>query len=220
MPAPVYLVSFPCGFVDRSSQEHLVEPVAYGHISTTRSVVTGRKELDGWVNRRPSRTPSAVSTRPILRNAGSSLSSVSSSSSAASARRVHFPPPTALASIHPALPASAYDRSCIVVAVNPCALPPRGARYYAAVDPPPKQARPQTPYRQRANPFDELPAEDAEASTTDESDATPTAVPAPAPSSQAPSSKPKRASNSNTTYTYTRFAPSTSFNDMACLQGF
>ncbi|EJD54230.1 hypothetical protein AURDEDRAFT_109963 [Auricularia subglabra TFB-10046 SS5] len=163
-----------------------------------------------------------MSTRPILRNAGSSLSSVSSSSSssaAASSRRVHFPPPTALASIHPALPASAYDRSCIVVSVNPCALPPRGARYYAAVDPPPKQSRqpqPQTPYRPRSNPFDELQADDAEASTTDESDATPTPAPAAAP---APSSKPKRASNTSSN-SYTRFAPSASFSDMACLQGF
>ncbi|KZV87994.1 hypothetical protein EXIGLDRAFT_839577 [Exidia glandulosa HHB12029] len=153
---------------------------------------------------------STRTARPILRNAPSSASSVSSSSSAThAARRVHFPPPPSLMSIHPALPASAYDRSAIVVQANPCALPPRGSRVYALPEPHPSK-RVQTPYARQTNPFDDAQEDEP---TTDESDATPT----PTPISSSLAAKRVVASSKPSRPPASFFSP---YADMACLNGF
>ncbi|KAH7105069.1 hypothetical protein BKA62DRAFT_434981 [Auriculariales sp. MPI-PUGE-AT-0066] len=140
---------------------------------------------------------SSPSTRPCLRNPlsrSTSSSSTCSNNSVSSLvmvpdpRRVHFPPTPSLTSVHPALPASAYDRSAIVVSINPCALPPRYSRCYAAVDPP--MRRSQTPFRPPASHFDEDDEESTDCSDSSTKAAAlppvPTPIYAPKPRTMAP----------------------------------
>jgi hypothetical protein len=161
-----------------------------------------------------------TSKPPCLRSSLSRSSSATSTTSTSSTssqdpRRVHFPPSPSLVSFHAAYPASAYDRTPLVVQANPCALPPRNSRFYALVEPPKRRA--QSPYRapnsQSYFGVDEC---DEDLVSTDDSDSSTSSAKSSPPATQMPhyvAAKPRTS--------YGARAPCNSLpSSMSCLDGF